>query len=286
MINDFKRKLFEISNILSIIEHKSPATDDTYEYILNSLLIKVYTSFEQYNKSLLLNIKSAVESNHKFIPIVASHKPISDKYVAPTKSEDLVQLFPLLGKSYFYENIKQDMDSIIANRHSFAHSGMHQEKIETINRSIFGFQYVARFLYLYYVSNLDIDSKKIETFLSKEYEITTSLGHLKRDIQNFQKSEKPTCLPSSLYNQVDKLVSDLKTYHESSNFMEGVNPICQLKITGSYFKQRTSQPSFVLKEIESLFKEFNRVMFGNEAGVNQTDIITVKNMISSLWEND
>lgn len=282
MVDEFKKRLFEISNILSILEDKTP-TDDVYEYILNGLLIKVYSSFEQFNKSILRSIKDEIEVNHKFVPITAKHLQITEKYVAPTKSEDIMLLFPLLKKSYFYKELKHDMDSVINSRHTYAHNGIHQEKIENINRSLFGFQYIIRFLSLYYNSTLDINSTKIEQFLDKENELLTSLIYLQKELTTFTKSRRSS-LSETLDQQVNVLKQNLKSYSDLSIFMKEIEPICQLRITNVYFTDQYSNPYLILTEIKNILNEFYIVMFGSDVTIQNINIPMVKQMINILWE--
>lgn len=167
MINKFKNDLINFKKSLKSIEPLNHS-DDSYSLLLNDLLIKIYSSFEQYNKSLLRELKQEIESNHRFLPISKVHKEINDRFVAPTKSENLIEKFTILKDDYFFEEYKNLIDSVVNERNRYAHQGNHGLSIEILLGGLVGIQYTVRRMYDIYIVWREVDTSTIDNLIEKE----------------------------------------------------------------------------------------------------------------------
>ena len=167
MINKFKNDLINFKKSLKSIEPLNHS-DDLYSLLLNDLLIKIYSSFEQYNKSLLRELKQEIESNHRFLPISKVHKEINDRFVAPTKSENLIEKFTILKDDYFFEEYKNLIDSVVTERNRYAHQGNHGLSIEILLGGLVGIQYTVRRMYDIYIVWREVDTSTIDNLIEKE----------------------------------------------------------------------------------------------------------------------
>jgi len=167
MINKFKNDLINFKKSLKSIEPLNHS-DDLYSLLLNDLLIKIYSSFEQYNKSLLRELKQEIESNHRFLPISKVHKEINDRFVAPTKSENLIEKFTILKDDYFFEEYKNLIDSVVNERNRYAHQGNHGLSIEILLGGLVGIQYTVRRMYDIYIVWREVDTSTIDNLIEKE----------------------------------------------------------------------------------------------------------------------
>lgn len=167
MINTFKNNLKNLKKSLESIEPLNHS-DDSYSLLLNDLLIKIYSSFEQYNKSLLRELKQEIESNHRFLPISKVHKEINDRFVAPTKSDLLIEKFTILKDDYFFEEYKKLIDSIVNERNRYAHQGNHGLSLEILLGGLVGIQYTVRRMYDIYKVWGDVDTSTINNLIKKE----------------------------------------------------------------------------------------------------------------------
>lgn len=164
MINKFKNNLINFKKSLKSIEPLNHS-DDLYSLLLNDLLIKIYSSFEQYNKSLLRELKQEIESNHRFLPISKVH---NDRFVAPTKSENLIEKFTILKDDYFFEEYKNLIDSVVNERNRYAHQGNHGLSIEILLGGLVGIQYTVRRMYDIYIVWREVDTSTIDNLIEKE----------------------------------------------------------------------------------------------------------------------
>jgi hypothetical protein len=190
MPDTFKRNVTDYIGIIdNFLSCNLTPTDPSYEVWKNHLLIKTYTLYEQYYKRLLKSLKDKIETQHQFLPIVTNHKPIDNKFVAPTKSEVILQHFPLLQKSYYYEEYKIQIDSIIVERNNYAHEGNNQLTIEVICSSSLWIQYTIRFIQSYYdVNNLQEKGQELTEFLSIEKEFLEKLESCLKNLLELSKS--------------------------------------------------------------------------------------------------
>ena len=167
MINKFKNDLINFKKSLKSIEPLNHS-DDLYSLLLNDLLIKIYSSFEQYNKSLLRELKQEIESNHRFLPISKVHKEINDRFVDHTKSENLIEKFTILKDDYLFEEYKNLIDSVVNERNRYAHQGNHGLSIEILLGGLVGIQYTVRRMYDIYIVWREVDTSTIDNLIEKE----------------------------------------------------------------------------------------------------------------------
>lgn len=179
MINKFKNNLINLKKSLESIEPLDHS-DDSYSLLLNDLLIKIYSSFEQYNKSLLRELKQEIESNHRFLPISKVHKEINDRFVAPTKSDLLIEKFTILKDDYFFEEYKKLIDSIVNERNRYAHQSTHAITLEILLGGLIGIQYTVRRMYDIYIVWKNVDKSTIFKLIEKEKTFMNQATNLKR----------------------------------------------------------------------------------------------------------
>ena len=69
---DYKDNELEIKFLLKLLNNLSP-TDDTYQYLMNELLIYVYTSYENFLKKLLIHLFTDAKKHYKYYPFLVEH---------------------------------------------------------------------------------------------------------------------------------------------------------------------------------------------------------------------
>ncbi|MGM5692853.1 HEPN domain-containing protein [Streptococcus suis] len=183
MLNTYKDDLEKQINLLKYIESLTPADNsDEYKYALNTLLIQVYASLEQFVKQILKTIKKSLEENHRFLPVTIHNTSDSERFVVPTKSERLCNDFRLLVKSFLYTEYKEIIDTLIDERNSFAHQGKTLITVENIRKSMIGIQYLVRFLYFYYIHDRELTVEQAEGVLIKEWELLKQCDIISREL--------------------------------------------------------------------------------------------------------
>lgn len=187
MINKFKNNLINLKKSLENLEPLDHS-DDSYSLLVNDLLIKIYSSFEQYNKSLLRELKQEIESNHRFLPISKEHKEINDRFVAPTKSDLLIEKFTILKEDYFFDEYKRLIDSIVIERNRYAHQGNHELSVEVLLGGLVGIQYTVRRMYDIYKVWGDVDTSTIYNLIEKEKTFIKQATNLKNILNEQSKS--------------------------------------------------------------------------------------------------
>ena len=183
----FKNNLINLKKSLESIEPLDHS-DDSYSLLLNDLLIKIYSSFEQYNKSLLRELKQEIESNHRFLPISKVHKEINDRFVAPTKSDLLIEKFTILKDDYFFEEYKKLIDSIVNERNRYAHQSTHAITLEILLGGLIGIQYTVRRMYDIYIVWKNVDKSTIFKLIEKEKTFLNKATNLKNILNEQSKS--------------------------------------------------------------------------------------------------
>mgnify|MGYP000147611716 FL=1 len=211
MINKFKNDLINFKKSLKSIEPLNHS-DDSYSLLLNDLLIKIYSSFEQYNKSLLRELKQEIESNHRFLPISKVHKEINDRFVAPTKSENLIEKFTILKDDYFFEEYKNLIDSVVNERNRYAHQGNHGLSIEILLGGLVGIQYTVRRMYDIYIVWREVDTSTIDNLIEKEKTFINKATNLKNILTQQSGSKEVVSISTvELFNKFLATRSDFLT---------------------------------------------------------------------------
>lgn len=211
MINKFKNDLINFKKSLKSIEPLNHS-DDSYSLLLNDLLIKIYSSFEQYNKSLLRELKQEIESDHRFLPISKVHKEINDRFVAPTKSENLIEKFTILKDDYFFEEYKNLIDSVVNERNRYAHQGNHGLSIEILLGGLVGIQYTVRRMYDIYIVWREVDTSTIDNLIEKEKTFINKATNLKNILTQQSGSKEVVSIPTvELFNKFLATRSDFLT---------------------------------------------------------------------------
>lgn len=163
---DYKDNKSEIKNLIILLDKLSPA-DDTFQYLMNELLIQVYASYENFLKTLLVELFSDAKKNYKYSPFLIEHnlwsvvEEDSKRYIVPKgKIEDLLVNFPLL-KSCYFANDLSSIDTLVNERNSFAHTGTHKATLEQILTAFITTQYVIKYLDFCYIKSTAEDIKKL-----------------------------------------------------------------------------------------------------------------------------
>lgn len=178
MINKYVNDLKNLKKSLDSIATLIPS-DDSYKLLLNDLLIKIYSSYEQYNKALIRELKQEIENNHRFLPISKVHKEINDRFVAPTKSDILIEKFTVLKDDHFFEEYKKLIDSVVNERNRYAHQGEHGLTMEILLGGLVGIQYTVRRMYDIYIVWKNVDKLTIHNLMEKEKTFLNKATNLK-----------------------------------------------------------------------------------------------------------
>lgn len=156
----YKNNDVEIKYLLKLLVGLSPL-DDMYQYLMNELLIYVYTSYENFLKKLLIHLFTDAKKHYKYYPFLVEHtlwRVTKEKsFIVPKgKIDDLQINFPLIKESYFIEELSA-IDTLIVERNSFAHTGQHNANLEQILNAYVTSQYIMKYLEFCYVKSVDID---------------------------------------------------------------------------------------------------------------------------------
>lgn len=165
---DYKDNELEIKFLLKLLKNLSP-TDDTYQYLMNELLIYVYTSYENFLKKILVFLFADAKQNFKYNPFLIEHSlwgivnNEDKKFMVPKgKIEDLKVNFPLIKESYFIDELSA-IDTLILARNSFAHTGQNNATLEQILNAYLTSKYIIKYLDFCYVTSTDIERSKLKS---------------------------------------------------------------------------------------------------------------------------
>lgn len=214
MLDDFCENLLNCYKLLEKIDNMEVGSDE-YKYAINTLLILTYSSFEQFNKNLLIEIKKKIGRNHRFIPIIINNIVNEENFVAPTRSDVLLHDFPLLQGSYFYCEYKQSIDTLIYARNNFAHQGDHTATLDDIKKSIFNIQYIVRFLYKFYLEEEDNNEIEFKDYLASETNLIKELDNSIKTMKNIIYIQNGTS-PPIVKDKITSLNEKIVAYNEKS----------------------------------------------------------------------
>ncbi|HFI0678781.1 TPA: hypothetical protein ACGO4Y_001598 [Streptococcus suis] len=214
MLNDFCENLLNCYKLLEKIDNMEVGSDE-YKYAINTLLILTYSSFEQFNKNLLIEIKKKIGRNHRFVPIIINNNADEKNFVAPTRSDVLLHYFPLLQGSYFYCEYKQSIDTLIYARNNFAHQGDHTATLDDIKKSILNIQYIVRFLYKFYLEEEDNNEIEFKYYLASETNLIKELDNSIRTMKNIINIQNGTS-PPIVKDKITSLNEKIVAYNEKS----------------------------------------------------------------------
>ena len=165
---DYKDNELEIKFLLKLLNNLSP-TDDTYQYLMNELLIYVYTSYENFLKKILVFLFADAKQNFKYNPFLIEHNlwgivnNEEKKFMVPKgKIEDLKVNFPLIKESYFIDELSA-IDTLILARNSFAHTGQNNATLEQILNAYLTSKYIIKYLDFCYVTSTDIERANLRS---------------------------------------------------------------------------------------------------------------------------
>ena len=185
-MNSYQTSLISIKRSATILLELSER-DEIYQSLVNDLLVKVYSSYETFLKRILMEIYSDAKGKFNYIPILSDHKMNDqvNKYFTPSsRTADIVKYFPLMKKSYYYENLKT-VDTIVDERNSYAHTGSHKADDKKIFRGLVEIQFVVRFLYYYYNSKNLTEITTINNYLDKECFFLKSLYDAEKIVNQY-----------------------------------------------------------------------------------------------------
>jgi len=185
---DYKHNNLEINYLIKLLNNLSP-TDDIYQYLMNELLIYVYTSYENFLKKILITLFSDAKRNYKYNPFLIDHSlwgvVINDQksFIVPKgKIDDLKANFPLIKDSYFIDELSA-IDTLILERNAFAHTGQHGATLEQILNAYVTSQYIIKYLNFCYITSTD---KERNDFINVQIFFKTLSGHIKGCIRNIK----------------------------------------------------------------------------------------------------
>lgn len=203
---NISRELTKLDNIL-IVRDRYKDDSDIQKMLINDALIYVYTFYEQNIKKIYVELYDKYEASFKSNPLIIGHKCKEPKWVAPTKSEELIKSFPLLKEWHFFSNdinIKK-IDSLISCRHEYAHNGNTQIVLEDIYVCFFSIIRIINFLREFYLRDgeKEIIDKKLD-FLSKDLYIYDCYNKLEKKFYT-QIYDKQEFIPKGLKQSFNNL---------------------------------------------------------------------------------
>lgn len=130
---------------LNDILNESKILDNEYEnaginrnanlqrFIVNHLLILVYTFYEQSIKEIVRDIlKKYKHDKEKSFPVTFEVKYDSDTYVPKLKKSEIFNQFPILRLWYFSEQNYNMIEAMVFARNNYAHEGSHSYTFDSL----------------------------------------------------------------------------------------------------------------------------------------------------------
>lgn len=212
---DYKDNKLEINYLIKLLNNLLP-TDDMYQYLMNELLIYVYTSYENFLKKILISLFSDAKKNYKYNPFLVEHNlwgvvtNEDKKFMVPKgKLEDLKVNFPLIKESYFINELSA-IDTLILERNAFAHTGQHGATLEQILNAYVTSQYIIKYLNFCYITSTDKEIKDFQDVQIFFKELSSHVRGCTRSIKDDIFS--PNIKAFDPHYEKYKSLKDLKTF--------------------------------------------------------------------------
>lgn len=283
MLNDYYDSLLNCYSLLEKISELEPGTNE-HRYAVNTLLIITYSSFEQFNKRLLIGIKKKIASNHRYIPIIINNTVSEENFVAPTRSDVLLHDFPLLKRSYFYCEYKGSVDTLIFGRNNFAHKGEHTVTVDNIKASILNIQYIVRFLYKFYIDERNKDEGELINFLTVEYELVKNLENAISNMENIVQISDGA-IPSKIIEKIETLNKCIVKYNDYSERLDSSDSRLNISLVNIDEINIYSSSDIILNKLKEIKKMIVMQSIYKEP-TELIDLSDLKECIKRSWNGN
>lgn len=176
----FTREILEIDEIFKEKDYGSKES----EILINHLLIYIYTTYEQEVKKIIQKTYHYMSNYNYFSPVLSSVSVHQNNWIPKLKRANLESYFPILKEWDFWKESNYIYtESLVSERHKYAHTGSHSITYDQILRSFIEITYVLNFLsHIYdlehaqkdivfeYIQNHSEDKNIIEQTLKKSME--------------------------------------------------------------------------------------------------------------------
>lgn len=268
---------YEIKEIYNLINNMEP-TDSLYQYLNSELLMQVYTSYETFLKEVLVKLFTEAKTNYKYSPFLIDHKlwkVIENKksYIVPKgRKEDLIKNFPLIKDCYFYNYLDQ-LDTIVNERNSFAHTGKHKASFEQIMNGYIVSLYIQKYINYCYLKADDVDILK---FKEVQIFISDFISHACKIVDPMNCESFPDD-----FNVFDTYVLDYQKLlsNKSFNVSSDIEEICSEENFNFLINYRTKNIDEFKKSLEKLKIQISKSSFGIPSieKINNTQIFNFMN---------
>lgn len=236
-MNDILRNFIKNSKnfIAEAIElDKMEPDKDYYELLLNDLLIKGYTSYENFMRELFGYLFKLINQDEKYHPIFLNNKFNLDThnfFVPPVKYTDIKKHFPLIEKWLDdiekFKEIGKLIDTLVDGRNSYAHQGKNKITFEQILSSYLAVQALVRFLNFYYIYSKE-DYKENKDYIVSEGKVFKKIKGLKIAFDGLKKGHKnfeniEIEHGNNIKNQVETFKKTINEFDEERNIKVIIN---------------------------------------------------------------
>ena len=154
MIEELRKKYYQIDEIIKLYDQTKD--DDIKKILQHHLLITTYTSYEEAIKSVIQGQFKEANQNYKIKTLLINSKINTERWTPDVKQANMIQLFPILKNWIIFDKSYNVIDSMIAARHLYAHTGSHAITIENILSAYIQSLYIIFFIGEIYVFKEDI----------------------------------------------------------------------------------------------------------------------------------
>lgn len=266
----------EILEVHSFINSESPGSKK-YQIFLNHLLMKIYTSYECYVKDIIINTFQSINHSHVYTPVLSTVRITNSTWTPNLSKESLEKFFPLLKNwDFWIENEYKFTNTLIIERHRYAHTGVHTLTYEQLLISFLEISYIIKFISLIY----NHDNKQVSEFpqiLELKYNNLQKIETHKRTYTNLKSSSEKqipihlNTIFSNIANSIDdfyilvqNIESDLLSFlnisksESRSTNLSSINDFCEF-FNEFENNNRYNYPNFQSSSYQQLINLYNLI---------------------------
>lgn len=274
----YKNNEVQIQQLIRLLNSLSPS-DDTYQYLMNELLIQVYTSYENFLKALLTHLFSDAKKNYRYSPFLVEHNlwkvtdnPHSSYIVPKGQLEPLLKNFPLLKNSYFNSELNA-IDTLVIERNSFAHTGTHKATLEQILTAYVTSQYIIKYLEFFYINSNTEDLVQLENI--QEF-LKNSNSHMKKCLKKINGDTIPENMTA-----FEKYIPTIKLLKENDYFK--MYPEMKNLFTNHTFSFIEDCKGMIISEFKKQLDDFENSFYLAAFRVKDKNNLTAKIILDTFF---
>ena len=173
MIEKLEKKYHQIIEIIEL--YNQTENSDIKKILQHHLLITSYTSYEESIKKIIQEQFRNANQNFKVQPLLINSTIKNARWTPNVKQENMVKLFPILKEWIIYNQSFNSIDTMIAARHLYAHTGSYNLTIENILTAYIQSLYILFFIYEIYILKEDVSIEFLNSALSNQNRLVTKV---------------------------------------------------------------------------------------------------------------